>query len=146
MEKEYQSEYECLPPWVSNNITSQVCKRETNIDAIAIKQKPIYSDLLELLGNKEADMFKKCLPPCITMMTKLENIMYKTNVLEKADFEAKSNDWATVHKQVYSYDIFNLTVDLGSALGLWMGLSCISILDCILANFIKFKKFWKNMI
>ena len=146
MEKEYQSEYECLPPWVSTNITNQVCKRETNIDAIAIKQKPIYSDLLELLGNKEADMFKKCLPPCITMMTKLKNIMYKTNVLGKADFEAKSNDWATVHKQVYSYDIFNLTVDLGSALGLWMGLSCISILDCILANLIKFKKFWKNMI
>ena len=46
--------------------------------------------------------------------------------------------------QVYSYDILNLTVDLGGALGLWLGLSCLSILDNILDNWISMKNYWKK--
>jgi hypothetical protein len=72
--------------------------------------------------------------------------MHWTNRLEKAFLEAKSQDWATVHKQVYSYDIFSLTVDLGSALGLWMGFSILSILDHILINWIKFSDILNQII
>ena len=36
-------------------------------------------------------------------------------------------------KDVYSYDLFDLVVDLGSALGLWLGLSALSIFDYTLS-------------
>ena len=68
----------------------------------------------------------------------------QTNSLDRAVFDSDSSDWATLYTQVYSYDILSLTVDLGSALGLWMGLSCLSILDHVLAYCIYFKKYWKS--
>ena len=38
----------------------------------------------------------------------------------------------TVYEDVYAYDMFSLIVDLGSALGLWLGLSACSIFDSLL--------------
>ena len=43
----------------------------------------------------------------------------------------------TVHTDTPAYDMFNLVVDLGSALGLWLGLSAVSIFDS-LVDFIRF--------
>ena len=104
----------------------------------------IFSDLGQMITNYEAEMFKKCLPPCTEIKIRLQEILYKKKGLNNAFIEAKSKDCATVYKKVYSYDIFSLTVDLGSALGLWMGLSCLSILDHILLNWISMKKYWKR--
>ena len=144
--QELQSAYGCIPPWVNANKSHQACDKEKEINAAAIKKNLIYSELGELIGNKEPDMFKKCLSPCISMKIKHQKVMHWTNRLEKAFLEAKSQDWATVHKQVYSYDIFSLTVDLGSALGLWMGFSILSILDHILINWIKFSDILNQII
>ena len=46
----------------------------------------------------------------------------------------------TVYEESFSYDVINLVVDLGSALGLWLGLSALSILDYILTFWNTFKK------
>ena len=89
-------------------------------------------------------MFKRCLPPCKTIKSKLWQVSYRSNHKYGAVFEARSKEWATVHTQVYSYDILSLTVDLGSALGLWMGLSCLSILDYILDNGLLLTKYLKK--
>ena len=131
--------YGCLLPWVSTNKLEIICKNQTNIDAETMQNTTLYTDIRYLIKNYETLMFKKCLPPCSTMKIKLEEVSYKSNILEFASFETKSKDWATVYTQVYSYDILSLTVDLGSALGLWMGLSCLSILDHILDNCISIK-------
>ena len=42
------------------------------------------------------------------------------------------NNEVPIHTYVYDYDIFNLIVDLGSSLGLWLGLSALSIYDGII--------------
>ena len=104
----------------------------------------LYKNIIRLIQNLEADMFRKCLSPCTTMKIKLQQVAYRSNWLGKASFQASSKDWATVHTQVYSYDILSLTVDLGSALGLWLGLSCLSILDYLLDNWILMKNYWKK--
>ena len=133
--------YGCIPPWVPGNNTDQVCGEEMYIDLEEIKDKAIFFDLIELLANREPEMFKKCLPSCTTMRIEFNRVLYKSNRIKYAFLQAKSTDWATVSTEVYSYDIFCLAVDLGSALGLWMGWSCISILDLILENRVS-AKYW----
>ena len=46
--------------------------------------------------------------------------------------EFKINEEIVVTTDVYAYDVFALVVDLGSALGLWLGLSALSIFDYVL--------------
>ena len=55
-----------------------------------------------------------------------------SNGLRHATAKLESQNNIVILKDVYSYDLFNLVVDLGSALGLWLGLSALSIFDNIL--------------
>ena len=136
----FLSRYGCMPPWVYGSNLEQVCEEGKMIAAGANMDDFIYITIWFLTGNFEADIFHTCLPPCTTMITKVQEV-HRGEYLDYAYLEAKSKKWAAVHTQVYSYDIFSLTVDLGSALGLWMGLSCLSILDHILLNWINIKKY-----
>ena len=142
LSQDFLALYGCLPPWVSTINSKIICGVETKLEAKEMEKTHLYKNIVKLLKNLEAEMFKKCLSPCKTMKTKLQEVSYRSNSVEYAYFEANSNDWATVYTKVYSYDILSLTVDLGSALGLWMGLSCLSILDLILENWILIKKYW----
>ena len=47
---------------------------------------------------------------------------------------------------VLAYDEFSLIVDLGSALGLWLGLSALSIFDIILEMYEWKKRNMKKML
>ena len=67
-------------------------------------------------------------------------------MIDNAWLRAHSNDWAIKHTKVYSYDEFDFVVDFGSALGLWLGLSCLSILDNILETLMSIKTYWRNNI
>ena len=54
------------------------------------------------------------------------------HIEENLDFSYSgfnTNDKVIVYKDVLAYDLFDLVVDLGSALGLWLGLSALSIFD-----------------
>ena len=144
LKEEMRAEYGCNPPWVPGHNSTQECKQNIDKDKEKIEKKPIFRYINELLWNREPDLFKKCLPPCISMTIKFHQVVYSTNRLNAAYFNAKSSDYVRVLKEVYSYDIFSLTVDLGSALGLWMGLSLLSILDYILDNWISIKKLWNR--
>ena len=143
LKEELLQVYGCLPPWYKDNNFDQQCK-QVDIDADSLMNKTIVDDLYDLLSNREIKLFKRCLPPCIKMEIKLERTLHLTNLLLRAKIDVKSRDWATVKTQDYSYDIFSLTVDLGSALGLWLGLSMISILDYVLVSLNFMKKYWKK--
>ena len=63
----------------------------------------------------------------------LVNYIGEANLILHPQHEVK------VFKDIYSYDAVNLVVDLGSALGLWLGLSALGIFDLIIL-FIGFAK------
>ena len=136
LEEALLSTYGCTPPWLKVNKLDQVCTQVTKTNADAIRNSTIFKELYELLGNRKVEMFKKCLPPCVTMEMKLRNKVYRTNLVHAAIIDVKSLDYAAVEREVLSYDIFSLTVDLGSGLGLWLGLSCLNVLDFILERII----------
>ena len=65
------------------------------------------------------------------MQIKLKQTFRRTNVAETTvAFETATEVLVTT--DVMAYDIFNLVVDMGSALGLWLGLSAISIFDLVI--------------
>ena len=92
----------------------------------------IKDEYFNLLHGLEVKFFKSCLPPCLTMKLKSSLRGRFSNNLNEAFIEIIINDEINVNKDVYAYDMFSLIVDLGSALGLWLGLSALSIFDFLL--------------
>ena len=143
LKQEITSKYGCLPPWVFTGSNEHFCDRTKVIPYTADPARnKIYPEVIKLLTIYEPDMFKKCLPPCVTMQIVIKENSHTTNRIDAAMFSALSKDWATVHTHVYSYNIFSLTVELGSALGLWTGLYSISLLDNILLKWGSLRKYW----
>ena len=76
-------------------------------------------------------MIEDCLPPCQTLDVVIEQTYYLPNLPEHAKINLKAKEKVDVYHDIYAYDEFSLVVDLGSALGLWLGLSVLSIVHGI---------------
>ena len=88
-----------------------------------------YAFLLSFLNEMDSGYLNKCLPPCTTYKVKIIETEKYNNAYEQAKLMYFFEEYINVYTEMYSYDIFSLIVDLGSALGLWLGLSAICILD-----------------
>ena len=91
----------------------------------------IRFQLWHLIINQDMDCMKDCLPPCITMNIKPRLKTYRGNFKHRAQLELVWDDQVTINKAVHSIEFFDLIVELGSALGLWLGLSAVSLLDYV---------------
>ena len=117
------SSYGCYPPWMSDEIHDKLCEIDVKsmaIDGKLHEQLWKYFDMLT--DGRKIDLMKQCLPACYQIKAKLEKIFdypYRLNNARLMITEAEEN--VKVFKAVYSFDIFTLTVELGSALGLWLG-------------------------
>ena len=104
----------------------------------------LFVNTLNFFLGRNLKQLSKCLPPCFTMNLKLKRTSHNANSKGYARLSYVTNEEVVVFKETYSYDITNLVVDTGSALGLWLGLSVLSILDhtITLFNLIEKKKFF----
>jgi hypothetical protein len=116
--------YGCYPPWMSDETQDKLCE-------IGIKSKAIDNKQFELVWKKfdmltdgrEIHLMKVCLPPCYQIKPKLEKKLHYPFKLTNAELVITNTDKTVkIFKAVYSFDIFTLTVELGSALGLWLGM------------------------
>ena len=82
-----------------------------------------------------------CKQPCQILKFKLNKITHTTNRINYGYVRCSFNDEVIVHTEVLAYDMFSLVVDLGSSLGLWLGLSAISVVG----SFIDFAAFARNV-
>ena len=132
--------YGCLPPWFDNNSTAS-CNLDTYIYVTDKKLlKEMSEEFNRLSVGQELRLFDSCLPPCVKMSIKLKQQKHISNQLEEAGLRIDLVDKdVKVYTLVYAYDVFNLVVDLGSSLGLWFGLSAISIYDNTIHIFMKYK-------
>ncbi len=126
--------YGCLPPWFESS--KQTCEEGSEINVTnGTLLNDTIRDIRELVYGKQPKVFSKCLKPCLSMGVYMKRVNHKTNVETNARINFEISKQVTVFKEIYSYDEFSLIVDLGSALGLWLGLSAIGILDYFITFF-----------
>ena len=129
LRKEFLENLDCLPPWMPDNL-GEVCELDKPVH---IKDKEKYDrltdNLLEFTSGRELDCWERCLPPCTYMSVVMKKTDYNSNLVGRSWLNLKASNKVTVHTEVYAYDAISLIVDLGSAMGLWLGLSALSVLD-----------------
>ena len=93
--------------------------------------KKINHTIWALVTGREMDILASCLPSCLSLSFKLTEVIKLPHRLNNAASEIRIIDKIKVYTDVYAFDIFSLVVDLGSSLGLWLGLSALSIFDTV---------------
>ena len=92
----------------------------------------LRKDLDNLLNNVPMESMNDCLRPCKRVIIQMIRFQKWENRPVRNKLYLVHNNEVPIHTYVYDYDIFNLIVDLGSSLGLWLGLSALSIYDGII--------------
>ena len=141
-EKEFRKRlldwYGCLPPWYNNGL-NLTCQDGTVIHVDETIAAKIKDQMRKFVNAGEMDFLELCLPPCLSMSFKLTELGRISTMLNNAAINFRIKDEILVQTNVYAYDVFSLVVDLGSSLGLWLGLSALSIFDTLVEFFLSVK-------
>ena len=88
-----------------------------------------------LLEHKDLDTKSNCLPPCTKMVFKLQQVAQKkwkdSSITNSIQIFVQEN--VSEFTKVYSYSPSDYLVEIGSSLGLWLGLSVISLFDILIS-------------
>ena len=124
--------YGCIPPWLPIRNKETTCDDNNFIDISDDKLSEFRDEILRVIKGLDLRMFNPCPSPCITMSLKKKELVKFSNRIENGYIHVAFLDAVTIFTDVHAYDIFSLIVDLGSALGLWLGLSALAIFDVII--------------
>ena len=118
----------CSIPWLSAPGNKDNCKGQ-----ITLKGKKMLSFKLKLFKVAEkmlslSNKYDACLRPCVQMkaFSRLVKTEHMSGLVLTFD-----ND-LMVYTYNYAYGLFELVIDVGSSLGLWIGLSALGVFDLIL--------------
>ena len=114
--------YGCYPPWMKLGLKN-ICEiDEIPKNVSANKLSNFLEDLDSLVDGIKLDIMKQCLPPCYQVQVKWSEKEHIPNWKGEALLKVYDDtEIVPISKAVYSFDIFTLIVELGSALGLWLG-------------------------
>ena len=115
----------CVLPWTtksSHAVCNMLHRNESLSQALA--------DIGQFILGAETRDLQPCKPPCQTLQFRTKRVdHYEQENTSMLSFNLL--DEVIVETDTYAYDMFSLVVDLGSALGLWLGLSAVSIFASI---------------
>ena len=131
----------CMPPWMSKNRQCEgyISNNPSNYHTNTTMKTLIYNNLIGQDFSLEA-----CKVPCHQMKI-------TSRLLKELASSARPNLFLNFdrrvekHYSVQNYDAFDFIVEVGSALGLWLGLCVASIFDLILDSRKLFKSICKVM-
>ena len=121
--KEYiYSAYGCYPPWIEQEQGNTCEMNNLSWNTKFDPNNTVFDDILSLNTGIMPQSFKQCQKPCYQVEVSHKEV-FQIKDMEGSDvLEIYDNDEdVSIHKSVYSFDIFSLAVELGSNLGLWLG-------------------------
>ena len=137
----------CMVPWISRK----------NQCVGLIPRLPIHKELnawLEAIFEPSwaghAHTSDTCSPPCTTLSAKSVYLRTIASTLTKDKLYLYLDENIRVKRIVAAYDFGTLLVEIGSSLGLWLGLSVVGVFDSMVnvirvANFIKIWKWLQRL-
>ena len=130
----------CIPPWIKFNmveIDKDICTNQVNITSTQVMD---IVSVMEQLNHdikflKELKLTsEECKPSCTQMKVASKMTSYVSGNWSGYYFTMLFNDIIKVQKEVTSYDIFSLCFEIGSSLGLWIGLSAMGVFHLIVVE------------
>ena len=114
--------YGCYLPWM-DEAEGKECEVDVAVPVMKSElQKEIFKDIWDLSSGIKINLLKQCVEPCYQVKVKWEETEITTwNKYTRLAIYDNVKSVRT-QKAVYSFDIFMLTVELGSALSLWLGM------------------------
>ena len=135
-------------PWLAAPHYHGMCKGRqlVNQENQSKLSDNIYYVTEHIQALKIVDQFKACLKPCLELhsQSKLRS-RFKLNKFDPFHRTVLSFS-PSVKKTRYkrAYDMFDLVVEVGSCLGLWIGLSALGLFDLMQqSGEVAMKKLWK---
>ncbi len=147
--------YNCVPVWFRAPYHQQMstsghlfspknqCTLPIKLFFDKDRLKVITFQLWHLVINQDFKCMKDCLPPCMVMNIRPRLMTYRGNYKEGALLELVWMNQVTTQKATHSIEFFDLVVELGSALGLWLGLSAVSLLDYLVIYWHRVAKYMR---
>ena len=141
LEKKIQPVLGCMVPWISRK----------NQCAGLIPRLPIHKDLIAFLGTiyvpswaGQAHTSDTCPPPCTTLSAHSSYLRtFARSTLPKDKIFLYFDENIKVERIVAAYDFGTLLVEIGSSLGLWLGLSVVGVFDALVITVHHFIKIGK---
>ena len=133
----------CVPPWFRHDINDSmiVCsqqidfKDEQSAKKVKAQLYNIIVDAQFMKGSKfESDL---CLPPCQQLIYNVELAKHEKGSYDHNWINIKFAEVIDIETEINGYDSFRLIIEVGSSLGLWLGLCIIGIFDMIITAVLK---------
>ena len=116
----------CLPPWFPGKESEKCTNAVTNLEEES-QQK--FQKLAKKMYRREPLNDFDCKSSCVKMKVSARKMYHKKNYLERGKITLTFDEKVIVQQLTPNYKFFDLITELGSALGLWLGLSVLSLLD-----------------
>ena len=100
-----------------------------------IQEKFIFAKL----DSTPTEAETRCKKPCLKMTNKI-SVISDNDGFYSSILKFRFRERVRVEKKVVVYKLFDFIIDIGSSLGLWLGLSALSITDLAIESFTVVKK------
>ena len=123
----------CQVPWMASPDDPDMCKGRLSITT---ENKGPFNILIRqtiknILRQNIVNQFRACLKPCQELKAHSKLRLRKVAGTSKT-VVLSFHKRVKVTRYMNSYDMFDLVVEAGSSLGLWIGLSALGVFDLLL--------------
>ena len=130
---------DCIPPWLTSNnhcYKNITTYNHTKLDILDM----LYDQfILPKVAWRATEAEQKCDHPC----KKMTNLVALTAEIGDVEHLAKNmtllelrfEKFVRIEKKLVVYTWFTFIIDIGSSLGLWLGLSALGIIDLSIKGF-----------
>ena len=125
---EFEKKVGCNPPWLSKNNHCNGTYKNNFLENVTDFSREYVEKLISLENTK---IEEDCMGT-VTTLFQVETRKFPSNMFTKKSYGKaliKFNQKVEVTDAVFNYSLFQYIIDVGSSLGLWLGLSMLGIYD-----------------